>query len=144
MHANNSIPLRLGWRFIELYPCFPAYRGPEEASEKETQAIMDFLLLHNETIMTYISLHGYSQLVMTRWPQNRTIIPENDEEAVSFIFIFTIYYLRLHFKNILNIKWLCWVRQELVRRSQTLSTPQAAERMFLVEDLSCYVSLLLS
>lgn len=48
-------------------PCVETYGGPWAASENETQAVMAYLVEHNETIRATVTLHSYAQLFMIRW-----------------------------------------------------------------------------
>lgn len=65
------------WHWNEFYaraspdliasPCAEDYPGPKAFSEKETQAVADYLIKNKGKVHVYISLHSYSQLWMYPW-----------------------------------------------------------------------------
>jgi len=49
------------------HPCSDIYAGPSAFSEPETKAMSDYILKNKDKIFAYISLHSYSQLILTPW-----------------------------------------------------------------------------
>ncbi|KAJ6221262.1 hypothetical protein RDWZM_007074 [Blomia tropicalis] len=48
-------------------PCSNTYHGPHPFSEPETKAIADHVMKHRERVKLFLSLHSYSQLILTPW-----------------------------------------------------------------------------
>ena len=65
------------------YGCSSVYHGPNGGSERETQAIMDFVKARNDHIKAYITVHSYGQKVTTRWGYTDEEIPQDHKELVS-------------------------------------------------------------
>ena len=61
-------------------PCSQMYIGPAPFSEMETRAVAKFLSRNNYTILTYISFHSFSQLVMFPFSFSDRLVPENFKE----------------------------------------------------------------
>ncbi|XP_060690514.1 carboxypeptidase B-like isoform X1 [Hemiscyllium ocellatum] len=45
-------------------PCDETYCGPRVESEKEVQAVANFIRLHKESIKAYLTMHSYSQMCL--------------------------------------------------------------------------------
>ncbi len=60
-------------------PCSSTYRGPEPASEPETQAIQS--LLASEKPVIALSYHTYSQLLLYAWGWTEMVTPESYSSA---------------------------------------------------------------
>uniref|UniRef100_UPI00398EBFD1 carboxypeptidase B-like isoform X1 n=2 Tax=Pristiophorus japonicus TaxID=55135 RepID=UPI00398EBFD1 len=45
-------------------PCAETYCGPQVESEKEVQAIANFIRLHKKSIKAYLTIHSYSQMCL--------------------------------------------------------------------------------
>lgn len=48
-------------------PCQETYAGTEAFSEPETKSISDFILQRKENLVSFVSVHSYSQLWLTPW-----------------------------------------------------------------------------
>jgi hypothetical protein len=57
-------------------PSHEDYRGTGPFSERETQAIRDFVIAHNFQIM--VNFHSYSNLILWAWGYRRMLTPDND------------------------------------------------------------------
>jgi len=44
-----------------------AYHGPEPFSEKESQALKEFILDHKDHIKAYVTIHSFGQFILTPW-----------------------------------------------------------------------------
>ena len=44
-----------------------AYHGPKPFSEKESQALKEFILEHKDHIKAYVTIHAFGQFILTPW-----------------------------------------------------------------------------
>ncbi|XP_017480758.1 PREDICTED: carboxypeptidase B-like [Rhagoletis zephyria] len=60
-----------GWQWKKAgssnNPCSNTYHGPFPFSEPETKAIGEHVLKHKDRVKLFVSLHSYSQLILTPW-----------------------------------------------------------------------------
>ncbi|KAG0201534.1 carbamoyl-phosphate synthase (glutamine-hydrolyzing) cpa2 [Mortierella sp. GBA30] len=63
-------------------PCNEAYHGPEAFAAHESKMMSDFILKRKDVI-SYIDLHSYSQLWMSPFGGDCTMIPKDDEDIVE-------------------------------------------------------------
>jgi hypothetical protein len=57
-------------------PCSDTFAGGEEFSEVESQAVRDFITSISGNLVSYISLHSYSQLILLPFGHENTQIPQ--------------------------------------------------------------------
>lgn len=63
-------------------PCSEIYCGAFPESEPESQSVAHFLRTHKDTVVLYITIHSYSQMLL--FPYSSTLDEaENHEEMVS-------------------------------------------------------------
>ena len=80
-------------------PCTDTYMGKSAFSEIENQNVRDFLSKHKDTIMYYVNLHSYSQLVLLPWGYTEEPMPVYDRylEVANKVWIyFTLRISKIH------------------------------------------------
>lgn len=63
MQPNRNWDFHWGEARASTKPCSDAYQGPQAASELEVQTLQNYLYSNKDTILSYINLHSYSQVV---------------------------------------------------------------------------------
>ena len=66
-----------------LHPCSRTFAGAAPFSEAETSAVADFLQRHNDSLLTYLAYHTYSQYWMLPYAYTATSKPPNNDELVT-------------------------------------------------------------
>jgi len=61
---NRNFDADFGRQGVSKNPCSDVYPGKKAFSEKNTQAMRDYLLKHKSNIKLYLSFHSYSQLFL--------------------------------------------------------------------------------
>lgn len=92
---NRNYPVH--WREVGAsnFPCDETYAGPHSLSEPETKILAETLAKNQDRIKMYITLHSYSQLLLTPYGHDR-VYPENWKalETVALAGVNAIYSLR--------------------------------------------------
>ncbi|XP_078420699.1 carboxypeptidase B [Cetorhinus maximus] len=60
-------------------PCSETYCGPRVESEKEVQAVANFIRLHKESIKAYLTMHSYSQMCLFPYSYTYDLVPNHNE-----------------------------------------------------------------
>ncbi|XP_038672554.1 carboxypeptidase B-like isoform X2 [Scyliorhinus canicula] len=70
-----------GWCTIgaSSNPCSETYCGPRIESEKEVQAVANFIRLHKENIKAYLTMHSYSQMCLFPYSYTYDLVPNHNE-----------------------------------------------------------------
>ena len=61
--------------------CSEIYSGPRAFSEPETKAMSQYILKHKGRWAAYLTLHSYSQLILTPWGFSSKV-PDNYDELM--------------------------------------------------------------
>jgi len=71
-----------------------AYHGPEPFSEKESQALKEFILDHKDHIKAYVTIHSFGQFILTpwgftrekpkSWPKLSKVIKKTEDKIKAF------------------------------------------------------------
>jgi len=61
---NRNWDADFGRQGVSLNPCSDIYPGREAFSEKNTQAMRDFILEHKNNLVLYLTYHSYSQMFL--------------------------------------------------------------------------------
>ncbi|KAJ8971240.1 hypothetical protein NQ314_000802 [Rhamnusium bicolor] len=93
--ANKNFDVDWGESDNNTDPCNQMYQGPSPFSEKETQALRDYLLANKRQIELYISLHSHGPSILYPGVSSGSV-PKNNEE---------LYSLAECFKNEMNTKY---------------------------------------
>lgn len=89
---NRNFDADFGRQGVSSNPCSDVYPGKEAFSEKNTQAMRDYLLKHASNIKLYLSFHSYSQLFLKpvgfdrRPPKDAAIHEAAGKAAVNAIY----------------------------------------------------------
>jgi len=75
---NRNFPFDWGTGGSSTNPCTDTYMGPRAASEPEVSALVDLLGTLQGDMVSYVSLHSYSQLILISYGSNRGRVPDHD------------------------------------------------------------------
>lgn len=76
---NRNYPYHWREAGASSYPCHETYAGPSALSEPETRNVARILDHNKDRIISYLSLHSYSQLVLAPYGYGR-VYPDNYQE----------------------------------------------------------------
>lgn len=76
---NRNYPHHWSESGVSTFSCSQIYPGPKPLSEPETAALAETLMNNKHLIKMYISLHAYSQMILTPYGYDR-VYPANYEE----------------------------------------------------------------
>lgn len=76
---NRNYPTQWMKAGASSNPCSEIYGGPKPLSEPETYALAQTVLKYKSRIKAYLSLHSYSQLMLTPWGHSRQYPPNYDK-----------------------------------------------------------------
>lgn len=68
------------------HPCSDIYAGRQAFSEPETKAMSEYIMKIRDQAIAYISLHSYSQLILTPWGWTKDLpdaYPDQERVALS-------------------------------------------------------------
>ncbi|XP_067851121.1 carboxypeptidase B-like [Heptranchias perlo] len=60
-------------------PCSETYCGPHVESEKEVQAVANFIRRNKKSIKAYLTMHSYSQMCLYPYSYTYNLVPNTDE-----------------------------------------------------------------
>ncbi|RWS02494.1 carboxypeptidase B-like protein, partial [Dinothrombium tinctorium] len=63
-------------------PCSDTYAGPKAFSEKETSAMSNYIFRHKNLIKVYLTIHSYSQMILTPYGHSY-FLPPNFREIMA-------------------------------------------------------------
>ncbi|KAL5256756.1 hypothetical protein ACHWQZ_G011875 [Mnemiopsis leidyi] len=103
---NRNFDADFGKKGVSSNPCSDVYPGKQAFSEKNTQAMRDFLLKHKSNLALYLSFHSYSQLFLK--PIGFDINPPKDSavhDAAGAAAVNAIYQTHgMAYKNIRSVE----------------------------------------
>jgi len=75
---NRNFPFDWGTGGSSTNPCSDTYMGVRAASEPEVSALVDLLGSISNDMVSYVSLHSYSQLILISYGSNRGRVPDHN------------------------------------------------------------------
>jgi len=72
-------------------PCYVDYGGPWPGSERETHAVTSFILRRSESIVAFVTVHSYAQMILSRWAYtDQLYLPDHNETVRATLLSTTV------------------------------------------------------
>jgi len=65
-------------------PCYIDYGGPWPSSEQETRAVASFVMERRDSIVAFLTVHNFGQMILTRWAYSDKLYPPGHNETVRY------------------------------------------------------------
>ena len=63
-------------------PCYIDYGGPWPSSEREVKAIKSFIVDRKDSIVAFLTMHSFAQMVLSRWGYTDQRVPHDHNHTV--------------------------------------------------------------